>query len=382
MKQLLLAVLAMGWMSDLPLNPVRNQVKQVAVDDLLKASQTYVGSPSITLLADGTLLASHDIFGPASGKNVTDVFASEDGGKTWQRRAEIVGQFWSTMFVHRGEAYILGPSAEFGRVVIRRSLNAGRTWTTPTDAQHGLLLEGNFHTAPTPVVEHGGRLWRAMEDIGGPGDWPTHFRSFMLSAPEGENLLDARSWTQSNVVASDQSWLDGLFHGWLEGNAVVLPNGGMGVLLRVDAKPVGDTAALAEVSADGRTESFDPARGILTMTGGSVKFTVRRDPRTGKYWAITNVLPRDEAPANPGIVRNTLALVRSRDLRHWTVARLLWHHDDEKHYGSQYVDWVFDRNDLVAVARTADDDPTGGAHDFHDANLLTFFRVKNFRALR
>jgi hypothetical protein len=37
---------------------------------------------------------------------------------------------------------------------------------------------------------------------------------------------------------------------------------------------------------------------------------------------------------------------------------------------------------MVAVARTADDDQTGGAHDFHDANLLTFFRVKNFRALR
>lgn len=352
------------------------------MDDLPKASQTYVGSPSITLLADGTMLASHDSFGPASGKDVTDVFGSEDGGKTWKRRAEIVGQFWSTLFVHRGAAYILGPSAEFGRVVIRRSLDRGRTWTTPTDAQHGLLLEGNFHTAPTPVIEYGGRLWRAMEDIGGPGDWPTHFRSFMLSAPVGADLLDAQLWTRSNVVASDQSWLGGLFHGWLEGNAVVLPNGGMGVLLRVDAKPVGDKAALAEVCADGHTESFDPARGIITMPGASVKFTVRRDPRTGEYWAITNVLPQDETRPNPGIVRNTLALIRSGDLHHWTVVRLLWHDEDEKRYGSQYVDWVFDKDDLVAVARTADDDQTGGAHDFHDANLLTFFRVKNFWTLR
>jgi hypothetical protein len=140
--------------------------------------------------------------------------------------------------------------------------------------------------------------------------------------------------------------------------------------------------ALAEVSADGRMEGFDPARCIVTMTGGSVKFTVRRDPRTGEYWAITNALSRDEAPANQGIVGNTLAPVRRRDLGHGTMSRLLWHHDDQKHYGSQYVDWVFDRNDLVAAARTADDDPTGGAHDFHDANLLTFFRVKNFQALR
>ena len=374
--------LLMAWMTGLNHSPVQNEVRQTVVDHLPKATQTYVGSPSITLLPDGTLLASHDVFGPASGKNITEVFASPDGGATWQHRSQVAGQFWSTLFVHRGAVYLIGPAKEFGPVVIRRSRDGGRTWTEPADAHHGMLLEGKFHTAPTPIVEYGGRIWRAMEDIGGPGAWPTHFRSFMLSAPAGADLLEAASWRRSNAVASDQSWLNGKFNGWLEGNAVVLPEGGVGVLLRVDAKPMADCAALATVSTDGRTESFDPASGMIRMPGGSVKFTVRRDPRTEEYWAITNVLPENEAPPNPGIVRNTLALIHSRDLRRWKIARLLWHHDDEKRYASQYVDWVFDQEDLVAVSRTANDDQTGGAHDFHDANFLTFFRVRGFRALR
>jgi hypothetical protein len=193
------------------------------------------------------------------------------------------------------------------------------------------------------------------------------------------NLLDANSWVRSNTVASDQTLLNNSLHGWLEGNAVVLPNGSIGVLLRVDAKPLGDKAALAVVSHDGRFVSFDPATGIISMPGGSVKFTVRLDRKTKQYWSITNILAVNESPLNPGIVRNTLALVRSRDLRHWEVVRMLWHHDDESHYGSQYVDWTFDKDDIVAVARTADADGTGGAHDFHDANFLTFFRVQGFR---
>lgn len=369
-------------MADLKQTPVHNEIRQTIVDHLAKATQTYVGSPSITLLPDGTLLASHDIFGPASAKNVTEVFASNDNGTTWKHRAEVVGQFWSTLFVHRGALYLIGPSKEFGSVVIRRSRDNGNTWTQPADANNGMLLDGKFHTAPTPVIEYEGRIWRAMEDIGGPGGWPAHFRSFTLSAPAEADLLDAASWRTSNFLASDPSWLDGRFHGWLEGNAVLLPEGGLGVLLRVDAKPVANRAALAKVTAGGARQTFDAASGIVSMPGGSVKFTVRLDPRTNEYWSITNVFPENETPPNPGAVRNTLAVIHSTDLREWNIARILWHHDDEKHYGSQYVDWIFDKDDLLAVARTSDDDRTGGAHDFHDANFLTFFRVQEFRALR
>jgi membrane dipeptidase len=45
----------------------------------------------------------------------------------------------------------------------------------------------------------------------------------------------------------------------------------------------------------------------------------------------------------------------------------------------QYLDWFFEGNDLVVLSRTAFDDGLGGAHDCHDANFVTFHRVKEFR---
>ena len=57
---------------------------------------------------------------------------------------------------------------------------------------------------------------------------------------------------------------------------------------------------------------------------------------------------------------------------------LLKHPDSAKH-GFQYVDWLFDGADIIAACRTAFDDDEGGAHNFHDANYLTFHRIANFR---
>ena len=47
----------------------------------------------------------------------------------------------------------------------------------------------------------------------------------------------------------------------------------------------------------------------------------------------------------------------------------------------QYIDWLFDGDDIVAVSRTAFDDDEGGACDFHNANYLTFHRFRGFRSL-
>jgi len=72
-------------------------------------------------------------------------------------------------------------------------------------------------------------------------------------------------------------------------------------------------------------------------------------------------------------------LIRSEDLRHWTVRAILLHHPDAAYHGFQYADWRFDGEDLTAVVRTAYDDGEGGAHNQHDANYLTFHRIPAFR---
>lgn len=56
------------------------------------------------------------------------------------------------------------------------------------------------------------------------------------------------------------------------------------------------------------------------------------------------------------------------------------HHPDLEKHAFQYVDWQFDGADLVAASRTAFDDGLGGAHNQHDANYMTFHRVRAFRA--
>jgi hypothetical protein len=348
------------------------------------ADRVYIGSPSIAVLDNGDYLATHDLFGPKSTEHtsaVTRVFRSTDRGQTWSHVTDIQGAFWSTVFVHKGAVYLMGTTKHHGNAVIRRSSDGGKTWTTPGDRNSGLLREGEYHCAPVPVVVHGGRLWRAMEDAGGGKEWGKRYRAMMMSAPVDADLLQADSWTCSNLLPRDPEWLDGKFNAWLEGNAVVTPDGQVAEILRVDAPLPGGTAALVRVSGDGKAATFDPRTGFLRFPGGATKFTIRRDPRTGAYWSLSNYVPPRHAGARAAATRNTLALIRSADLKEWTVQCILLYHPDPKRHGFQYVDWLFDGDDLIAVCRTACDDGLGGAMNFHNANFLTFHRIKNFRGL-
>jgi len=363
-----------------PLDPARPP--GVVVDHVPASTRTYVGSPSLARLPDGELVASHDFFGPGCTNDRTAVFASRDGGRTWERRAEIAGQWWSTLFHHRGALYLMGTSREYGYCVLRRSTDGGRSWTEPKDERTGLLHgDGTYHCAPVPVLEHAGRLWRGMEDAMGPGGWGEHFRTFMMSAPVDADLLRADSWISSSRIGRDASWLGGTFGGWLEGNAVAAPDGSVVNVLRVHNPPMGETAALVRISPDGRTATFDPSTGFLNFPGGTKKFTIRHDPRTGLYWSLTNWIPPKHAGPDPNMTRNTLALVSSPDLRLWSVRCVLLYHPDTAKHGFQYVDWLFDGDDIIAASRTAYDDGLGGAHNQHDANYLTFHRFRRFRDL-
>jgi hypothetical protein len=203
----------------------------------------------------------------------------------------------------------------------------------------------------------------------------------MLSAPEGADLLLAANWTQSNVLGRDPSWLDGQFGGWLEGNAVVAPNGSIVNVLRADYRALPEKAAIQQVSADGKTLTFDRATGFVDMPGGCKKFTIRLDAISRRYWSLVNyVLPAD-AGGNVERIRNTLALVSSPDLRSWTVNHIVLHHPDVVLAGFQYADWQFDGADLIAAVRTAYEEGLGGAENCHDANFIIFYRVRGFREL-
>jgi hypothetical protein len=346
-------------------------------------TRQYIGSPSIAILPDGSYRVSHDLFGPGSTLNRTRVYSSRDQGLHWEMLTQIEGQWWSTLFLHRGSLYLIGTSRENGFAVIRRSGDGGKSWTAPSDSSNGLLLaDGRYHCAPVPVVEHDGRLWRAMEDAMGPSGWGSHFNAFMMSAPSEADLLQASNWTFSNRLGRNPDWLDGKFGGWLEGNAVLAPDGGIYDILRVDSPSFDEKAAMIRVTPDGKTASFDPQRDFIDFPGGSKKFTIRRDPIDGTYWSLTNYVPPDRRVGVPSRTRNTLALIHSRDLRSWNVGPTILRHEDPGAHGFQYVDWQFEGEDIIAAVRTAFDDEESGANNQHDANYLTFHRIRGFRGLR
>ncbi|MBN2475221.1 MAG: exo-alpha-sialidase [Pirellulales bacterium] len=361
------------------------EVPGVVVAHTPASSRIYFGSAGIVSLRRGVYLTKCDEFGPGSTEHrraVTRVFRSDDRGATWRPVARIDGLFWAGIFKHGDAVYLLGTEKHHGRIVVMRSDDEGRTWTEPTDENHGLLTtEGEYHTAPMPIISHDGRLWRAVEDAMGGTRWGERYRARMLSAALEADLLKQQSWTLSSPLARDPQWLGGTFGGWLEGNAVATPDGQIVDVLRV-ACPTGGKAAVVHLSPDGRTASFDPERDFIDLPGGAKKFLIRYDAQAKAYWALANpVMPRHAGQAAAASIRNTLALLRSDDLRTWQIRCILLYHPDIRKHGFQYPDWLFEGDDMIAAVRTAYDDGHGGAHNAHDANYLTFHRFADFRAL-
>jgi hypothetical protein len=347
----------------------------------------YHGTPSIVRLPDGALVASHDFFGPAAGNRFARILRSTNDGLSWQEITSLDAS-WSNLFLHDGALYFMGPNRARDQVVLRRSDDGGFTWTEPTNSSNGILLTGIFHSSAMPMLVHNGRIWRAMEDQNGPSSsWGRVFRAFMMSAPVNADLLNAKSWTSSNILATSTSWLGGEMNGWLEGNAVAAPDGSVKNILRVDTNPNQDNiAAVIHCSADGSTASFNPEgrpgikptdlSGFIELPGATKKFVIRRDLVSGDYWSLSSYIMPHDLGGDPERTRNTLALIRSTDLFNWEIRCIVLHHPSAGNYGFHYVDWQFDGEDLIVASRSA-----WNGDNQHNSNLILFHRVEKFREL-
>ena len=151
----------------------------------------------------------------------------------------------------------------------------------------------------------------------------------------------------------------------------------MYIILRMDTDPTYGKACLLRLGADNRELTFER---ILDLPVGKDKFAVRYDAVSGKYIAVGNRKTTDVYP----LQRNVLAMYTSSDLVHWEYAAtllsddvLIPQEDSVQNHGYQYPDFLIDGSDLLLVVREA----SGNTTYYHDANHITFYRVRNFRNL-
>lgn len=351
-------------------------------DYTYNSSGRSTASPSIAELPDGRLVASHDIYWDHHGQNLSMIFRSDDRGKTWRFVCELHPCFWGKLFVHRGALYMLSTSTEYGALIIRRSEDGGETWSSPTKIiPAGSRERGGPHKAPVPVVEHRGRLWSAVEY----GSWALGGHDAgVVSVPVDADLLDPKAWAVTPFLKYDPSWPGtiegGTNPGVLEGNIVVTPEGDLVNVLRyhtVGGKPDYGKAIILNVNAD---DPWAPLtfRQVIDFPGNMSKFTIHYDPVSKHYWSLVNRV------TTPVVTqRNVLTLTRSRDLVHWEIVTDILNYQDNgwpedlTKVGFQYLDWIFDGDDIAALSRTA----INGPWNYHNANHITFHRIENFRSL-
>jgi len=343
-------------------------------------------SPAILELEDGSMLVSHDTAGRG-----TTLWRSGDGGETWEQIWYTEYMVYAGLFENKGSVYLMGVrrgkqnNVELSAVpAIYKSTDGGLTWSTPSDRNTGWLVNSSgtsaitpAHAAPTPVLKHNGRIYKAFETSA--NNW-RGYRVCVISADENADLLKADSWTISNFVKlSDYTsqFPSGILYsdpGMCEAQPIIGRDGSIYLLARFNSAPSVDYAAVCKLTSDS-TLAFDR---IIKFPGGMSKFYVQYDSKTDKYIALANPnVDRDYV-----LQRYCLSLLVSDDLFNWEVKETLlvpnWLDNFElgtTKYAFQYPSWYFDGDDIVYAVREAN----VGAYNYHNGNYITVYRLKDYK---
>ena len=346
-------------------------------DEAYAFSGRYLCSPSLLMHPDGYLLASMDVFRGNSPQNLTLIFRSDDGGKTWHHLTELMPCFWGKLFLHKGEVYMLACSTEYGDLLIGKSTDGGATFGAPTvllRGANGKNGSSGVHKNPQNIVSLGGRLYTSLEW----GSWANkeyHHAAMVMSCDENADLLLPESWSFTEPVpfthfAPEVSDVK-LPAMTIEGTPVIAPDGRLLNIMRFSKRGYALCYSVNTQDAEAALEYSH----IMEFPANFSKFMIKYDEVSGAYYSIVCRLWED----SPESARNYQTLMRSHDLKTWVDAAVLYdfRHMKASEVGLQYVDFSFEGDDIIYLCRTA----WNGASNFHDANYSTFHRIKNFRKL-
>lgn len=347
-------------------------------DHTVKYSGVCPGSPSIVALPSGKLLAAMDILLGDTDEKLTFIYESTDHGETWKYVTELYPCHWGKLFYHRGKLYCCGEGGSC--LLLGCSEDEGKTWSTPIRLMQGARRDWAIHKSVNPFVEYDGRIWTAIEY----GSWKFHcYYHMLLSAPADSDLMNPENWVFSEPakvnlgeVDIDTDVLTGA-----EGNAVAMPFGICDVL-RVDPSfknPEGSykTYNVAMVRLGDSKNPEAPLvhnRVINIPCGLHNKFIMMKEPTGLGYVMIGNEYTEEHK------LRSLLTLAVSKDGVNWKNAlRIVDARPDEtpdkKDIAYSDPDMAFDGEDIVLVTRTA----SNGAMDFHNNNMVCFFKVENYK---
>ncbi|MBQ9976182.1 MAG: hypothetical protein IJP16_06690 [Clostridia bacterium] len=347
-------------------------------DEAYSFSGRYLCSPSLVRHPDGFLLASMDLFAGETPQNLTLIFRSDDDGETWHYVSELMPCFWGKMFIHKGELYMLACSTEYGDLIIGKSSDGGKTFSSPVcllRGSNGKAGNNGVHKNPQNLVVYNGRIYNTLE-------WGTWYNkeychaAMVMSCDLNDDLLCPESWSFTPPRKFDPSFAPEVSQlpsctMTIEGTLVIDPENRLLNVMRFG----GDRCVLAyEVNTEDREAMLEYSH-CIPFPANRSKFMIKRDEVTGRYYSIASRL-KDNVPEHS---RNLLSLMASDDLENWyAVTDLLDYSDqDPNKIGFQYVDFEFEGEDIIFLCRTA----MNNAHNFHDSNYSTFHRIKDFRKL-
>ena len=355
----------------------------------------FIHDPAMTILPTGCLIVAAPVWGRGPRNPVVSddkwrsivVSRSKDGGKTWTKVSE---KPWSeaTLFVHEGRLYMFTQIKTFSGVWVSASEDEGASWTEPVEVIKADPARKHWNIQTGMVIKDGWLYWgngRAFEDMGA------------VACELTKGLLNPEAWIESEAVVMpippeimSGTFSDGSPMRCLEGN-VVHTGGRLLVIARAVINRYGtaNMAAVFDLTREGRKLALT-FRQLYPVPGGQCKFHILWDERSRLFWMASNFPtnslglyqdPELKLPPNKPAWqslredRRLLMLSYSLDALNWLPACSIAK-APKMTQSFMYPSMVIDGDDIALLSRTGRD-----SGDYHDADLATFHRVRNFRSL-